>query len=166
MIDDRRKVEQIPVLDSEGRISYYKIPNYTLRNEFITNNERNFMRLLINVVQKLNEEIKKDRVFLQISTQVALNRIIDINNRRNQHLYDEIKNKSIDYVIYDLNTGRIVCCIELDGKEHIEDSQRKERDKLLSKMLNNLVKIIHVKSYENYTEEGIMNLIRKIVSPQ
>lgn len=63
-------------------------------------------------------------------------------------------------MLYDLNTGKILCCIELDGKEHIENKERKKRDVLLSKMLNGVVKIIHIPSNTNYNEDDI---IRKII---
>lgn len=161
ILEERRKIEQIPVFDENGRIEYYKIPNYSLKKEFITCRERNFMRVLINIIQKLNEEYKEKKIFLQISTQVALNRIIDINNKRNTTLYEEIRNKSIDYVLYDLNTGKIICCIELDGKEHVENIERKNRDILLSKMLKEVVKIIHIKCSNNYNEEEIIKLIKE-----
>ena len=161
ILEERRKIEQIPVFDENGRIEYYKIPNYSIKKEFITCRERNFMRVLINIIQRLNEEYKDNKIFLQISTQVALNRIIDINNKRNTTLYEEIKNKSIDYVLYDLNTGRIICCIELDGKEHFENTERKNRDILLSKMLNEVVKIIHIKCNNCYDEDEIIKLIKE-----
>lgn len=161
ILEERRKIEQIPVFDKDGRIEYYKIPNYSLKQAFLTCKERNFMRVLINIIQKLNEEYKDNKIFLQISTQVALNRIIDINNKRNPMLYDEIKNKSIDYVLYDLNTGKIICCIELDGKEHFENQERKNRDILLSKMLKEIVKIIHIKCDNNYNEDEIIKLIKE-----
>jgi len=160
-LEERRKIEQIPVYDEDGRIDYYKIPNYKLRNEFMTISERIFMRTLINVIKKLNDEYKENRLFLQISTQVALNRIIDINNKRISELYNEIKNKSIDYVLYDMNTGRIICCIELDGKEHLLNEDRKSRDILISKMLNEVVKVIHIKIQNNYNEEEIIKLIKE-----
>ena len=161
ILEERRKIEQIPVFDENGRIEYYKIPNYSLKHEFITCRERNFMRVLINIIQKLNEEYKEKKIFLQISTQVALNRIIDINNKRNTALYEEIRNKSIDYVLYDLNTGKIICCIELDGVEHFENTERKNRDILLSKMLKEIVKIIHIECDKNYNEDEIIRLIKE-----
>lgn len=159
ILGERRKIEQIPVYDEEGRIDYYKIPNYTLKENFMTCNERKFMRTLITIIQKLNIKDKPNNIFWQISTQVALNRIININNKRNSALYEEIKNKSIDYVLYDLNTGKILCCIELDGKEHIENKERKERDILLSKMLKEVVKIIHIDCSSNYSEDEILKKI-------
>ena len=160
-LQERRHVEQIPVYDRDGRIDYYKIPNYKLRNEFLTNSERTFYRSLINVVKKLNEEYKDDkRPYFVISTQVALNRIVDINNERNSNLYDEIKNKSVDFVVYNLNSGKIICCIELDGKEHKENEKRIERDKLLSKMLDDLVDLTHININNNYDEEYLLKKIK------
>lgn len=55
-IIERRKIEQIPVYDKDGRIDYYKIPNYKLKNEFITIPERIFMKTLINVIKKINND--------------------------------------------------------------------------------------------------------------
>lgn len=100
-------------------------------------------------------------IYLQISTQVALNRIIEINNKRVSNLYEEIKNKSIDYVIYDLNSGKIICCIELDGREHAENEDRKNRDIVISKMLNGIIKIIHIRMKSSYNEDEIIKLIKE-----
>lgn len=160
-IIERRKIEQIPVYDKDGRIDYYKIPNYKLKNEFITIPERIFMKTLINVIKKINNDYKDSKIYLQISTQVALNRIIEINNKRVSNLYEEIKNKSIDYVIYDLNSGKIICCIELDGREHAENGDRKNRDIVISKMLNGVVKIIHIRMKSSYNEDEIIKLIKE-----
>ena len=49
--EEKRKIEQIPIYDESGRISYYKIPNYTVRKEFLTSNERKFMKELIKAVK-------------------------------------------------------------------------------------------------------------------
>ena len=160
-IIERRKIEQIPVYDKDGRIDYYKIPNYKLKNEFITIPERIFMKTLINVIKKINNDYKDNKIYLQISTQVALNRIIEINNKRVSNLYEEIKNKSIDYVIYDLNSGKIICCIELDGREHAENEDRKNRDIVISKMLNGIIKIIHIRMKSSYNEDEIIKLIKE-----
>lgn len=160
-IIERRKIEQIPVYDKDGRIDYYKIPNYKLKNEFITIPERIFMKTLINVIKKINNDYKDSKIYLQISTQVALNRIIEINNKRVSNLYEEIKNKSIDYVIYDLNSGKIICCIELDGREHAENEDRKNRDIVISKMLNGIIKIIHIRMKSSYNEDEIIKLIKE-----
>lgn len=156
-LEERRKIEQIPIYDKDGRIEFYAIPNYTIRGEFETHNERDFHRTLIKVIQKINQESNK---YLQISAQVALNRIININNKRNSDLYEEIKDKSIDFVIFDLNTGKTICCFELNGKEHIENQQRKERDILLGKMLKDVIKLFYIEN-NNYTENDIYLKIKE-----
>lgn len=160
ILEERREVKQIPVYDKDGRIEYYKIPNYSIREEILTNNERKFLRTLIKVVQKLNEEYKKKNLYVQISTQVAINRIIDINNKRNSALYEEIKDKSIDYVLYDINTGKILVCIELDGKEHEKNEERQKRDILIDKMFNGIVNLVHIKNQDEYDENVILNLLK------
>lgn len=160
ILEERREVKQIPVYDKDGRIEYYKIPNYSIREEILTNNERKFLRTLIKVVQKLNEEYKKKNLYVQISTQVAINRIIAINNKRNSALYEEIKDKSIDYVLYDINTGKILVCIELDGKEHEENEERQKRDILVDKMFNGIVNLVHIKNQDEYDENIILNLLK------
>lgn len=165
VIEERRKIIQEAILDCDGRIEYYKIPNYTLTNEFITNSERDFYKVLIKIVQRLNAEFKEKgiRKYLQISTQVAINRIVNINNARNQDLFKEIRDKSIDYVLFDLNSGKIECCIELNGKEHIENDERKKRDILIGKIFSGLVKYIPIERKEYYDENEIIEEINKEV---
>ena len=158
VLEEKRKILQIPIYDEDGRIKFYAIPNYTLRKEFETHAERDFHRLLIKVVQRINEENKTNNNFIQISTQVAVNRILNINNERNKVLYDEIKDKSIDYVIFDLNSGKIICCFELNGKEHSTNIKRAERDILLEKMFKNVVKLIYIEN-NNYNENYIYSEI-------
>jgi len=160
--NDRRKLEQIPIYDENGRIEYYKIPNYSIRENFLTLTERKFLRILINIIKKLNED-KEKNIYFQISTQVAINRIIDINNKRNTALYEEIRDKSIDYVLYDLNSGNIITCIELDDTSHFTDSKRIERDILLDKMFNEIVPIIHIKATNEYNEVQILKEIKKYI---
>lgn len=156
-LDEKREVKQVPIYDKDGRIQFYAIPNYTLREEFQTQSEREFHRTLIKVIQKINKESNK---YLQISTQVAINRIMDINNKRNSALYEEIKDKSIDYVIFDLNTGKIIICFELNGKEHVENPKRKERDILIEKMFQNVVTLNYI-SNKNYNENDIYTKIKE-----
>lgn len=158
--NERRKVQQIPEYDEDGRIKYYIIPNYTVREEFLTKSERDFYRILINIVTKLNKEYQGKK-YIQISTQVAINRIIDINNQRNKELFEEIRNKSIDYVLFDLNSGSIECCIELNGKEHIENIERKKRDELLEKMFEKTIKYIQIERQQNYDEDEIYIKIKE-----
>lgn len=163
IIEERRKIEQIPEYDEDGRIKYYKIPNYTIRKEFITCSERKFLRILIDIVKELNKKLHIKNIHIQISTQVAINRIIDINNKRIRELYNEIDNKSIDYVLFDLNSGRILCCIELNGIEHQENQERKQRDILIRKMFEDTVKYIEIERNDNYNSDELYELIKKYI---
>ena len=159
-LEERRKIEQIPIYDKDGRIQYYIIPNYKLVEEFETFNERKFHRVLINVIRRINEEYKEQNKYIQISSQVAINRIISINNQRNTNLFEELRDKSIDYVLFDLNSGKIECLIELDDNTHLEE-KRKLRDNLINKMFNGLVKIKHIEKQDNYNEDEIYQIIIK-----
>lgn len=162
ILNEKRKIEQIPIYDSDGRIEYYKIPNYTVKKEFLSINERKFLKELIKAIRILNDKYKTRNIYIQISTQVAINRIIDINNRRLPDLYEEIRNKSIDFVLYNMNNGQILTCIELDDSSH-ENDKRKQRDILLDKMLKESVNIIHYKAKNEYTENEILNILLKEV---
>ena len=52
ILDEKRKIEQIPIYDSDGRIEYYKIPNYTVKKEFLSINERKFLKELIKAIYR------------------------------------------------------------------------------------------------------------------
>lgn len=137
---EKRKMREIEITDKKGLLKYTIIPNYKLKEEFITETEFKFYKTLKKVAYELQ---------LNLFTQVALNRILEINNRRCQiQLRNRIDKKSIDFVLYDEKTKKIVCCIELDDNSH-KRSDRKERDEFLDDMLNGIVKLIHIKT-ENY----------------
>lgn len=162
-MEEKRKIEQIPIYDEEGRIEYYKILNYKRHKNFMTKNEIKFFRELLKIIKEYNEK-NKINSYLVVFSQVALNRIIEINNLRNcNNLIEEIKNKSIDFTIYDINNDKILCCIELDGKEHEENQERKNRDKLLDKIFKDIIKIIHIKNKEEYSKEEIINILKEVV---
>ena len=162
-MEEKRKIEQIPVYDEDGRIEYYKIPNYKKHENFLTKNEIIFFRELLLTIKKYNKE-NKNKSYLVVFSQVAINRIIDINNSRNcKNLTEELKNKSIDFVIYDIKNNDIKCCIELDGPEHEIDIERKKRDILLDKMFKDLIKIIHIKNREIYNKEELERILKEVV---
>ena len=117
------------------------------------------MKELIKAVKTLNERYKDTNIHIQISSQVALNRIIDINNRRIPELYEEIKDKSIDFVLYNINTGEILVCIELDDNTH-SNNGRIERDILLEKMFKEIIRVVHFKAKNEYTESEILNKLK------
>ena len=128
------------------------IPNFVLYdNTFISNDEFKFYNCL-----KL---IYNDKYI--ISTQVALNRIVKINTRRNEEkLQNEYWARSIDFVIYNTKTMKIDCCIELNGDEHEKNINRKERDIFLQEVFEYIeFPLIFIKTRDYYKPEEIKKII-------
>ena len=156
LMEERRKITQEKIYDKDGILTYTIIPNYKLKEEFLTNNETKLLKALIQVVQDIK---KQYNINLQIFSQVALNQIIKINNTREKELYEYIKNKSIDFALYDIETNNIYCCIELDDKTH-ETKERIQRDLIVNRIFKNLnLKLIHIKTQKYYDQEEIKKLI-------
>ena len=148
---EKRKMKELEILDDKGMLDYTIIPNYKIKEEFITENELK----LYKVLKKVAYELKLD-----IFTQVALNRILEINNRRKQQqLRNRIDRKSIDFVLYDEKTKKIVCCIELDDSTH-EREERIERDLFLDKIYKDTIKLIRIKVQNYYDYDKILNMIK------
>ena len=156
--EEKRKVKQIEVRDDEGNLEYTIIPNYKVHEHFLTNNELRFYKLLIKIVIELKS---KHNLNLTIFTQVALNRIIDINNeRKKDELFYKICSKSIDFVLYDEDSNDIYCCIELDDETHLSEEIQK-RDNLLDKVFKDNIKLLHIKRENYYNFDEILNSIKK-----
>lgn len=148
---EKRKMKELEILDDKAMLDYTIIPNYKIKEEFITENELK----LYKVLKKVAYELKLD-----IFTQVALNRILEINNRRKQQqLRNRIDRKSIDFVLYDEKTKRIVCCIELDDTTH-EREDRIERDLFLDKIFKDAIKLIRIKVQNYYDYNAILDMIK------
>ena len=155
--EEKRKIKQIEVLDDDGNLEYTIIPNYRVREHFMTNNELRFYKLLIKVVIELKA---KYNINLTIFSQVAVNRIIDVNNeRKKDELFYKICSKSIDFVLYDENSNDIYCCIELDDSSH-QLEERQKRDILIDKVFKDNIRLLHIKSEKYYDFDSIVNLIK------
>ena len=135
---EQRTMKQLDVdLNDNGKTDCMIIPNYREVDEFMSDNEIVFYRKLKDAVYLINNE---NELKLAIFCQVALNRIITVNNSR---IKDEIKqllkqSLSIDFVLYDEIKDKVFCCIELDGYEH-DRYDRKLRDEAVEeafKLLN------------------------------
>ena len=148
---EKRKMKELEILDDKGMLDYTIIPNYKMKEEFITENELK----LYKVLKKVAYELKLD-----IFTQVALNRILEINNRRKQQqLRNRIDRKSIDFVLYDEKIKKIVCCIELDDPTH-EREDRIERDLFLDKIFKDTIKLVRIKVQNYYDYNAILDMIK------
>lgn len=143
-------MKQIEIKDEKGYLKYTVIPNYKMKENFLTSNEL----VIYKVLKKLAYELK-----LTLLAQVSLKEIIEINNRRNsQQLFNRIMAKTIDFVLYNEEKNIIECCIELDDETHKKE-ERKERDKFLDEMLEGIVKLVHIKREQYYDYEILKNKI-------
>jgi len=161
LLKERRKLYQVPLIKN-GRILGSVIPNYKLRTDFMSENERNFFKKLQNVVLDMSKR-SANKVYYHISAQVAVNRLVEINDKRNsKRLCEELKDKSVDFVIYDLTNNKLVCLIELDTKEHFESIKVIERDDDLYHMFNSLVPLVRIpaKGHYDYTEDYILKFFK------
>lgn len=122
----------------------------------MTNQEIKFYKILILAINQIKN---KNGLKLEVFPQVALNRIIEQNNRREKELQKDLFAKSIDYVLYNREIDEIFCCIELDGEEHQTNPERIKRDNIIDKMFEGNIKLIHQKVSNNYDLEEIINKI-------
>ena len=124
--------------DSYGNIIRTIIPEYK-RKKFLTEDELKMLKCL-NEIYKNNDKI-------QVFSQVAINSILEYNDRRHsQELKEQINKKSIEFVIYNIKDNRIICCIELNGYEHEKWEERKKRDIFIEKIFKDAsVKLRFVK---------------------
>lgn len=155
-MEEKRKIKQIEIKDANGNLEYTIIPNYKIHENFMTESEIKFYKFLIRVILEIKE---KYNTKLTIFVQVALNRIIDVNNdRKKSELFDKISRKSIDFVLFDESKNAISCCIELDDSSHYS-AERRERDILLDKIFKNNTKLLHIEKQDYYDLDDIVKKI-------
>lgn len=157
-MEEKREIKQEKIYDENGKLKYVIIPNYTKTDYFMSKNEIKFYKVLILAITEIREKYK---IRLEVFPQVALNRIIKQNNRREKELEKDLFAKSIDFVLYNKETDEIYCCIELDGIEHKTDKNRIERDKIINDMFENNIKLIRQDVSENYNINEIIDKIIK-----
>lgn len=162
-LEERRKCVQIPVPEEDGNgIEYFKIPNYVCE-DFMSQNERDFFFKLVNVVRKMKEKNSKYG-FLNISSQVAANRLIRVNNERIEKFSNDIWAKSVDFVIYDVNNNNVICIIEVDTSQHNNLIDTANRDFALYKAFKNCcIPYVRIPALpnKNYTEKYITNYLKQ-----
>ncbi len=149
---DRRKMKQIEEKGIWGT-KYVIIPNFKEKEEpFISKDEFKMYRCL--------EEIYKD-TDIRISTQVALNQILQINTKRyEEKLLKHYIGRSLDFVLFNPKNQKIICCIELNDKTHI--NKRTERDIFLQEAFEyTSIPIIFIASQDNYNQKEIKEIINR-----
>lgn len=156
-MNERRKAEQLEIYNEFGQLDYTIIPNYKIKQNFMTPSEIKLYKILVLATKEIRE---KYRLKLEIFAQVALNRIVEINNMRKQEmLFKNISERSIDFVLYNKETDKIYCCIELDDETHNQENRIK-RDKIIDNALSKNIKMIHIKRENSY---NLNELIEKII---
>ena len=153
---EKRKMVQIEEKGVWG-IKSVTIPTFKTKDYFITSDEHKMYRCLEEIYKNTN---------IRISTQVALNRIIEGNTKRyytenpDENIMNKFKGLSIDFILFDIKTYKIICCIELNGKEHAEDLKRIERDKFLEEIFEYLeIPLIIIETQESYIQKEIKEII-------
>lgn len=154
---ERRIISQTEIRDKNGNLEYTIIPNYRVHKNFMTDNEKKLYKCLIGAVAEIRKTLNEKYT---IFTQVALNRIIDVNNNRESKLWEDIRDRSIDFVIYDEKREEIKCCIELNDETHKEE-KRIDRDNMIAKALKNNIDLIFIERKDFYNIKEIINLIIK-----
>lgn len=157
-MNERRYTEQFEVYNEFGQLDYTVIPNYKIKSNFMTPSEIKMYKILVLATKEIRE---KYNLKLEIFAQVALNRIVEINNMRKQEeLFKNISERSIDFVLYNKEIDKIHCCIELDDETHNQE-KRQKRDKIIDNALSRNIKMIHIKRENNYNLESIIQAIIK-----
>ncbi len=161
-MEENRKVKQIKKYDEDGKLECVVIPNYKKCNFFMSANEIKFYKFIFKVIYQLRESHNYD---LTVFPQVAINRIIEQNNKREKELEKDLFGKSIDFTIYNKKTNAIVCCIELDGPEHRTDPARIERDKIINKAFESSdLKLIRQPYSDNYKMSDYIDILEECVA--
>ena len=168
--EEKRKMIQIEEHGIWG-IKSVTIPTFRVKKFLMSADEYKMYRCLEEIYKESN---------IRISVQVALNQILEANTKRyyadnpQDCIMNKFKGLSIDYVLFDIKTSKILCCIELNGKEHETDIERIERDNFLKETFELLdVPLIMIKSQEKYivvyyenTIEDILLVINAIEYPR
>lgn len=159
--EEKRKMVQIEENGIWG-VKSVKIPTFRLKNYIMTKNEQKMYRCLEEIYKNSN---------IRISTQVALNQIIELNTRRyyaenpRNCIANKFKGLSIDFVLFDIQSCKILCCIELNGKEHETDEERIERDKFLKETFDMIpIPLIQIKVRDKYYQNEIKHIIESEIS--
>lgn len=126
------KIPKQEKIENEDLSSLYEKKTYLL-----TQNELKFYKLLKSIIDKNN---------LNLFSQVALYEIIKSKNIK---YFNKIKNKTIDFVITDVNC-KIKLCIELDDPTHIKENRQK-RDEFINKLFKDLdIKLLRIPTQNYY----------------
>lgn len=163
IIKENRKCEQRPILSENGRVLYTVIANCKLEENFMTENELKFFYPLLDVARELQDKYSFGH--LTIFSQVAVNRIVTMNNERiKAQISHELAYCSVDFVIYDLTNTKVVCAIELDDElNHSNNITKIERDYAIDHMFKGVLPLVRIPAKGRadwYTSDYIMQYLK------
>lgn len=138
----------------EEQIDYTKY--YRPKRYITTITENIFYNILLDITKELD---------LILYSQVSLYAIVevkeDFEKKFHDELFDEIKAKTIDFVLVDKKTNKIKLCIELDDNSHNE-WKRIQRDNFINKLFKDLkIPLLRYPTYKNYYKETLKKRIQE-----
>ncbi len=125
--------------------------HYVKKNYLMSKAEHEFYKVL--------QETIKDKYY--IVPQVQLSKIVEVNKyEKNKRTYfNKIDRKSVDFVLFNKEYFTPYMVIELDDSSHMLP-ERENRDGFVDSILNRVgIKIIHVKTENNYNHNMLSNLL-------
>lgn len=129
---------------------------YKSKRYLITLTELNFYKILNEVAKELN---------LVVFSQVSLYNIIEVKETPYKNAaFNKIRSKSIDFVLTDTKSCRILLCIELDDYTHRYYKQRMERDKFLEELFSDLnIDLIRIDVANYYNKQLLKEKLQEVL---
>ncbi len=151
-INENHFIKSTPNISDNSDIGNDVDERYVLRDSLLTDAEKNFLNVLKQVV---------DGRYI-IENQVQLSRIVTPKDQNGHFInyadFNQIKSKSIDFVLYDRNYKPHLC-IELDDRSHLR-LDRINRDFQVNRILKGVgLKIIHIKTSYSHDLESLRRQI-------
>lgn len=140
-----------PTSTSIRYTDFYKPKRY-----LITLAELNFYNILNEIAKELN---------LVVFSQVSMYNIVDVKDTPYKNTaFNKIRSKSIDFVLTDTKSCRILLCIELDDYTHKYYKKRIERDKFLQEIFASLeINFIRFDVSNYYNKELLKSKIENAI---
>lgn len=119
---------------------------YRVKKYFFSKTEQEFLRIL-------NESI--DRKQYTIFPKVRLADIVEVTatEKEYQGWWNKIKSKHVDFLVWDVQDGKVALVIELDGKSH-QSEKMIDRDDFVNKLYEKVgIKLIRVAVGTDFKKE-------------
>ena len=113
-----------------------------------------------NVLTEIANELNLT-VFSQVSLYNIVETLPNLDYKTKRTYFNQISQKSIDFVLVDKNDCRIKLCIELDDSTH-QQKNRIERDKFINELFRCLeINLLRYPVYKNYYKDTLKKRIEE-----